>query len=266
MTNDDLAILLEHVKQLAREAGAFLRKERESFQRDSVEQKRAHDYVSYVDKASERMIVDRLKRLLPEAGFIAEEGSAVFDGEEYCWLVDPLDGTTNFIHNHAPYSVSIALNKGAKTLLGVVYECCRDELYYATADSAAYLNGAALKVSPVDTLDNAFIELGFPYDAERFRPFIVPLIHELYGHVGGLRLLGSAAVELCYIAAGRFEARIEGLLGAWDIAAGSLILQRAGGRVTDFSGGCAYKNGNEVLASNAFVHDELLKIIARHKK
>lgn len=256
--------LLEEVKALAVETGHFLRSERKSFRRDKVEKKAAHDYVSYVDKTSEQRIVKRLRELLPEAGFVTEEGSAVFSGEEYCWLVDPLDGTTNFIHDNAPYCVSIALRKGDKMQLGVVYECCREELYWATKDSPAYLNGQEIHVSDLSVLDQAFIELGFPYDAERFRPFINGIIASLYGHVGGLRLLGSAAAELCYLAAGRFEARIEGLLGPWDIAAGSLILQRAGGRVSDFNGGDTFHSGHEVLASNGKLHGQLLEIIRLH--
>lgn len=261
----DLNTLLEEVKLLAVEAGGFLRHERTSFHREKVEQKAAHDYVSYVDKESERRIVSRLKELLPEAGFVAEEGSAAFAGEEYCWLVDPLDGTTNFIHDHAPYCVSIALRRGREMQLGVVYECCRDELYWATKDTPAFLNGREIHASDVSEFGQAFIELGFPYDAECYRSFVNGLIENLYGRVGGLRLLGSAAAELCYIAAGRFEARIEGLIGPWDVAAGSLILQRAGGMLSDFSGGDTFYSGREVLASNGKLHAELLKLIQSQK-
>ncbi|MCM1109141.1 MAG: inositol monophosphatase [Clostridium sp.] len=264
--NMELNLLLEEVKQLAVDAGRFLCAERATFRREEVEQKAAHDYVSYVDKASEKMIVDRLRALLPGSGFVAEEGSAAYANEDYCWLVDPLDGTTNYIHDHAPYCVSIGLQKGNEMQLGVVYECTRNELFWATKDSPAYLNGREIHVSAVNTLDQAFIELGFPYDAERFRPFVNGLIGQLYGRVGGLRLLGCAAGELCYLAAGRFEARVEGLLGPWDIAAGSLIVQRAGGQVTDFSGGLSYGNGREVFASNGLLHQELLNVIQAQKK
>lgn len=214
----DLKQLTEEVKALALEAGAFLCNERKSFQIDKVEKKAAHDYVSYVDKESEKIIVRRLKELLPQAGFITEEGTEVQRGEELCWVVDPLDGTTNFIHNNAPYCVSIALRNTHEILLGVVYECCRDEMFWAYKGSKAYLNHTEIHVSSVSKLDDSFIELGFPYKAEKFRPFVLFLIEQLYGHVAGLRLMGSAASELCYIAAGRFEARVEGLLGPWDIA------------------------------------------------
>lgn len=257
----DLEKLTADVRTLAKETGQFLREERQHFQREKVEEKNAHDYVSYVDKESERRIVARLQSLLPEAGFIAEEGSGSLTTEEYYWVVDPLDGTTNFIHNNAPFCVSIALRNREEILLGVVYEVCRDECFWAWKGSPAYLNDEEIHVTSIDTLDHAFIELGFPYDAEKFRPIITRLIERLYGRVGGLRLMGSAAVELCYIAAGRFEARFEGLLGPWDIAAGTIILTQAGGKVTDFSGGNTFYSGREVLASNGLIHDQLIKII-----
>lgn len=255
----NLEQLTEQVKELALYAGDFLRRERRLFERGRVEKKAAHDYVSYVDKASERLIVERLHELLPQAGFIAEEGSGAHAEEEYWWLVDPLDGTTNFIHDNAPYCVSIALRNREEVLLGVVYECCRDELFWAHKGGKAFLNGREIHVSAVENPDEAFIELGFPYNAEAYRPFALHLVEQLYGRVAGLRLMGAAAAELCYIAAGRFEGRIEALLGPWDIAAGSLILRQAGGRITDFDGGEAYADGSSVLASNGKIHDYLLE-------
>ena len=258
--------LTTQVRKLAIEIGAFLREESLHFQREKVQEKNAHDYVSYVDKESEKRIVSRLHELLPEAGFIAEEGSGNLTTEEYCWVVDPLDGTTNFIHQNAPFCVSIALRNREEILLGVVYEVCRDECFWAWKGSPAYLNGEEIHVTSIDNLDHAFIEIGFPYDAERFRPIVTRLIERLYGRVGGVRLLGSAAVELCYIAAGRFEARFEGLLGPWDIAAGTIILTQAGGKVTDFRGGDTFYSGHEVLASNDLIHQQLLEIIEEIQK
>lgn len=262
----DLHQLTEEVKELALEAGAYIRKERLSFTKDAIEQKGVHDYVSYVDKTSERMIVERLKQLLPDAGFITEESGSDFSGQKYCWVVDPLDGTTNFIHDNAPYCVSIALRDKDRILLGVVYECVRNELFWANIESAAYLNGKEIHVSGQDTLDQSFIELGLPYNADVFRPFILKLLESLYGHVGGVRIMGAAAAELCYIAAGRFEARIEGLLGPWDIAAGNIILKQAGGIMTDFDGNPDCYDAKEVFASNGKIHDELLILLRKYKK
>ena len=213
----DLLQLTEKVKALAIEAGGFIREERNRFNRNAVEKKHAHDYVSYVDKESEKRIVTCLKELLPQAGFIAEEGHGnQFTDQPYCWTY-----------------------KGAPS----------------------YLNGKEIHVSQVDNLDDAFIALGFPYDAETYKPTARRLVEKCYGNVTGLRLLGAAAAELCYVAAGRFEARIEALIGPWDIAAGTIILQNAGGTVTDFHGGDSFYSGREVLASNGKIHPFLLDII-----
>ena len=143
----DLEKITLKVREIALRAGAFLRKERSGFDRSKVEKKNAHDYVSYVDKESERRIVAQLRELLPEAGFIAEEGSGSLTTENYCWLVDPLDGTTNFIHNNAPYCVSIALRSKEELLVGVVYEVCRDELYWTYKGAPSYLNNKEIHVS-----------------------------------------------------------------------------------------------------------------------
>lgn len=258
----NLSLLVRQVCETAKEAGAFIRDEQKKFNRNAVEKKHAHDYVSYVDKESEKRIVARLKDLLPEAGFITEEGSIAHNEHvEYCWVVDPLDGTTNFIHNNAPYCVSIALRDKAELLIGVVYEITRDECFWTYKGSVSYLNEVPIHVSPISALDDAFIELGFPYNAEAYKPMAVHLVNRLYGNVGGLRLIGAAAAELCYIAAGRFDARIEAFLGPWDIAAGTLILENAGGKVSDFKGGDSFCSGIQVLASNGKLHADLMNII-----
>ncbi len=264
MQSLNLEKITEQARSLAIDTGAFLRNERRTFDRGCVEEKGSHDYVSYVDKESEKRIVERLHEILPEAGFIAEEGSGGLTTEEYCWVVDPLDGTTNFIHENAPYCVSIALRNREELLIGVVYEVCRDECFWTWKGNKAYMNGKEIHVSAVENMDAAFIQLGFPYKADRFRAFVSHVISHLYGNVGGLRVQGSAAAELCYIAAGRFEARIESLLGPWDVAAGALILMQAGGRVTDFSGGGDFYSGKEVLATNGKIHDSLLNIVKKY--
>lgn len=261
----NLENLCTEVQQIARQAGAFLREERCKFDRARVEEKSAHNYVSYVDKESEKWLIGRLSALLPEAGFIAEEGSGSLTDETYCWLVDPLDGTSNYIHDLAPYCVSIALRNKEELLLGVVYEVCRDECFYAWKGSKAYLDGQEIHVSDVSTLDKAFIALGFPYNSDAYRPVALRLVDRLYGFAGGTRLMGAAAAEICYIAAGRFDARIEAWLGPWDIAAGALILMQAGGKVTDFNGGNNWQSGNEVLASNGKMHKILLEQIKSEK-
>lgn len=258
----DLQQLVEAVKEVAIDTGHFLKDERAKFDRSAVQEKGPHDYVSYVDKASEERLVNRLSALLPEAGFITEEKTTRQHAQEaYCWVIDPLDGTTNFIHDMAPYCVSIALRDQHEVLLGVVYEVCRDECYWAYKGGGAYMNDTPIHVTEIAAMDQAQILLGFPYDSERFRPIVLHAIAQMYGTVGAERLLGSAAAELCYVAAGRAEGRIEGLLGPWDVAAGTLILSEAGGLTTDFSGGDTYLNGREVIASNGLIHEHLLRIV-----
>ncbi len=258
----DLRHLVEAVKEIAVDIGHFLKGERAKFDRSAVQEKGPHDYVSYVDKASEERLVSRLSALLPEAGFITEEKTTrQYAQEAYCWVIDPLDGTTNFIHDMAPYCVSIALRDSHEILLGVVYEVCRNECYWAYKGGGAYMNDTPIHVSEIAAMDQAQILLGFPYDSKRFRPIVLRAIAQMYGVVGAERLLGSAAAELCYVAAGRAEGRIEGLLGPWDVAAGTLILSEAGGITTDFSGGNTYLDGREVIASNGLIHEHLLRIV-----
>ena len=152
------------VCEIARRAGAYIREERQKFSFESVERKHAHDYVSYVDKGSEKLIVSALRELLPEAGFITEEGLAGHDAEQMLWVVDPLDGTTNFIHQYAPYAVSIALLQGKTVLIGVVYEICADECFYAWQGGGSYLNGKPLRVSS-QKIQDALLCFQFPYNS-----------------------------------------------------------------------------------------------------
>jgi myo-inositol-1(or 4)-monophosphatase len=252
------------VCDIARRAGSFIRDERERFQERSVERKHAHDYVSYVDKQSEDMIVAALRELLPEAGFITEEGSATYTKEPYCWVIDPLDGTTNFLHRFPPYAVSIALMQGTEICLGVVYEICADECFYAWQGGGAFLshNGtiASLHVGS-HAFTDALVCLQLPYNSDAYKPVILGLINRLYGTVASVRMLGSAAIALCYVAAGRLDAYAEKYIGQWDFMAGALIVSEAGGRVTNYEGQPQFTQGNNVVATNGLVHDELLAVL-----
>jgi len=256
----NLAEICTQVQQIAKENGSFLREENRKFDRSKVEEKSAHNYVSYVDKESERRIVEQLSALLPGSGFIAEEGTGELSSEKYYWVIDPLDGTTNYIHNLAPYCVSIALRTKEEILLGVVYEVCRNECFYAWKGSKAYLDGHVIQVSSVNSLDKALILLGLPYNDDGYKPMALKLVDACYGNVGGSRLMGAAAAELCYIACGRAEVRIEAFLGPWDVAAGGFILQQAGGKLTDFRGEDNWWSGDQVLASNGLMHAAMLSI------
>lgn len=250
----DLRQLTADVCRIAAETGYFLKEERKNFRCESVVEKRAHDYVSYVDKESEKKIVKELSALLPEAGFITEEGSAVYRDEPYCWVVDPLDGTTNYIHDNAPYCVSIGLRSRTELLLGVVFEVCRSECFYAWKGGGAFLNGEALRVSATQNPEQAFLITELPYNAAQYKETAAHLLDKLYGLVGGIRMNGSAAAALCYVAAGRFDGWAEAFIGKWDYSAAALIIQEAGGKVTDFYGNASFIEGHHILATNGYLH------------
>lgn len=258
---EDLKTLTEQVCRVARETGAFLKEERKNFRQEAVQTKHAHDYVSYVDKESERRIVAALKELLPEAGFIAEEGSADYQDEPYCWVVDPLDGTTNYIHDNAPYCVSIALRNKQELLVGVVYDPCRNECFYAWKGGGAYVDGKSMHVSAVQAAENAFVVVELPYNSDRYARTGEHLIHRLYGKIGGIRMTGSAALAICYVAAGRYDAWLEAFIGKWDFSAAALMVLEAGGKVTDFHGNSSFLEEHHIIATNGHMHPLLQKLI-----
>ena len=277
MEEKDLEKYTLAVCEIARQSGAYIREERRKFSLDSVERKHAHDYVSYVDKGSERLIVSALRELLPEAGFITEEGTAEARSEEcgvrsekLLWVVDPLDGTTNFIHQYAPYAVSIALLQGKTVLIGVVYEICADECFYAWQGGGAWLCGTRSEECGVRSerlhvssqkMQDALLCLQFPYNSDAYKPVMKRLIDRLYGHVGSIRACGSAAMALCQVAAGRLDGYAEQYIGQWDYMAGSLIVMEAGGTVTDYSGSPDFTQGNSVVATNGVIQQDFLTVI-----
>ena len=268
--DEDKDFMLEEltrgVCEIAKQAGAYIREERRKFSLESVERKHAHDYVSYVDKGSEKQIVSALRQLLPEAGFITEEGTTKMEEEpsSLTWVVDPLDGTTNFIHQYAPYAVSIALLQGKEILIGVVYEVCHDECYCAWKGGGAYveLKGESLKLSVSNQkIQDALLCLQLPYNSDAYKPVIKHLIDKLYGNVGSIRMCGSAAMALCYVASGRYDGYTEKYIGQWDFMAGALIVKEAGGMVTNYEGSEDFTQGNNVVATNGVIQQDLLNVI-----
>ncbi len=249
------------VREIALRAGRYIAAQRETFTFDKVEFKGAHNLVSYVDKQTEQMVIAALRELLPEAGFIAEEGSATYKGERYKWVIDPLDGTTNFVHGLPPYCVSLALMDGDEVVVGVIYEVTLGEMFYAWKDSDAYLNGRKITVSKVDQLENALIAIGFSYSALTGSEGFLDKIAWYQLHTDGIRRLGSAAADLAYFACGRVDAFTHVRLSPWDVAAGALIAERAGAVVTDFSGGRNFIFGGEIVAANPMLYDEFVKTL-----
>eukprot|EP01037_Dinobryon_pediforme_P000841 gene841-845_t len=252
------------VAEIARKAGSFIREQRKIFSADQIEIKGLNDLVSYVDKTAEQMIVADLVELLPEAGFLTEEKTINKIGERYTWIIDPLDGTTNFIHGLPVYSVSIALQDADELIVGVVYEINQDECFYAWKDSPAFLNGKVIKVSDNATINASLLATGFPYYDFDKQPAYIALFTELMKSCHGLRRLGSAAVDLAYTACGRFEGYYEYNLNPWDVAAGILIVRQAGGDVVNFKGGDECLESRELLATNGKITGEMLKAIQKY--
>ena len=246
------------VCSIAREAGAFMANERNSFDDSKIEHKGLHDLVSYVDKSSEELIISKLQNLLPNAGFIAEEGTNNTRGERFNWIIDPLDGTTNYIHGLPIYSVSIALMDADELVIGVVYEVGHDECFYAWKDGGAYLNDKKISVSNRIDMHQALLATGFPYaDFSRMDQYL-NFFKWAMTNSRGIRRLGSAAADLAYVACGRFDAFWEYSLKPWDVAAGALLVKEAGGKVTDYQGGETYLFGKEIVATNNIITLPLL--------
>lgn len=262
LTSNQLAEILESTQNIAKEVGAFIRKERQHFDVDKVEHKGFNDLVSYVDKEAERMIVEKLSPILPEAGFITEEGTNTTQAEVYNWVIDPLDGTTNFIHGIPNFSVSIALMENDQVILGVVYEVNRHECFYAQKGGGAFCNDTRIKVSEAPDLSASLIATGFPYYNFELIDRYLNSMKALMQKTHGLRRLGSAAVDLCYVAAGRTEGFFEYNLNSYDVAAGAIIVSEAGGTVTDFAGGSDYVFGRKIVASNGKIHSEFLAVLS----
>jgi myo-inositol-1(or 4)-monophosphatase len=256
-----LTNLLTQTQEIAKEVGAFIRKERQHFDVNKVEHKGFNDLVSYVDKEAERLIVEKLQKLFPEAGFITEEGTSSNQGDLYTWVIDPLDGTTNFIHGIPVFSVSIALMEKDEVIMGVVYEINRHECFYAMKGGGAFCNDTPIKVSQALDLSGSLVSTGFPYYNFELIDKYLNSMKSLMMKSHGLRRLGSAAVDLCYVATGRTEGFFEYNLNSYDVAAGALIVQEAGGKVTDFSGGTDFIFGRSIVASNSFIHSEFLAVL-----
>lgn len=246
--------------KIVAEVGAFIRDEYKNFDISKIQKKGFNDLVSYVDKEAELALVEELEMLLPDAGFITEEGTKSVE-HEYEWVIDPLDGTTNFIHGLPLFCISVALLKNKKPIVGVIYEVMKDELFYAWQGGGAFHNEKDCKISQITSLKDSLIATGFPYNDFGKAENYLKIMRKFMENTHGLRRLGSAALDLAYVSIGRFEGFYEYNLKPWDVAAGALIVQEAGGEVTDFSGGDSYVFGSEIIATNKYIHKEMLEVI-----
>ncbi|MGB8492580.1 MAG: inositol monophosphatase family protein, partial [Bacteroidales bacterium] len=250
----------------ARKAAAFIAGDSGAFDIKSAESKGLNNFVTYVDKGSEKMLIENLKGLVEGAGFIAEEGTVRTRGPKYNWIIDPLDGTTNFLHGVRPYAISIGLMEDKEIIAGVVHEVGGNETFTAWKDGGAWLNGKMIHVSSTEKLSSSLVATGFPYNLfDRLDPYM-DLLTYMVRNTHGVRRLGSASIDLAYVACGRFDLFFEYDLKPWDIAAGMLLVREAGGRFSDFSGNTNDLTGDETLASNALVYNEILEVVDRFMK
>jgi myo-inositol-1(or 4)-monophosphatase len=258
----NLENLCKKVVAVAEEASEFIAEQARQFKPSQIEIKGKNDLVSYVDRETEALIVSQLKLFFPEGEFIAEENPDFknLTNQPYHWIIDPLDGTTNFLHGLPIFSISIGLMHYDKMVLGVVHEVNRKETFYAWERGGAYCNGERIYATQGYQMKDSLLATGFPYrDFDRF-PAYLDVIRQLMYQTHGLRRMGSAAVDLAYVAMGRFQGFFEYGLNSWDVAAGALLVQEAGGTVTDFKGENDYVFGKQILAAGS-VHAEMLQTI-----
>lgn len=262
MKTDYKKICLEAEKAV-RETALFILGESKIFDVAVAENKGLNDLVSYVDKTAEKMLVEKLSLIMPEAGFIAEEGTSGKRGIKFNWIIDPLDGTTNFVHGLSPYAISVALAEDGEPVSGIVSEVGGHEVFTAWKGGGAWLNGTPVHVSSVARLSESLIATGFPYnDFSRLDNFMQSLTH-FCKTTHGIRRLGSAAIDLAYVACGRFEGFYEYDLHPWDVAAGILLVREAGGNVSDYSGNEKKLNGREIVAANNLVFPDFLENVSK---
>lgn len=256
--------LTAELEKICLSTGDFILSERNKVGTGDIEHKSLNSLVSYVDKTAEEQLVDGLKVLLPEAGFIAEEGTETLKGDQFNWIIDPLDGTTNFLHGIPVFAISVALMKDNEIVAGVVYELGQKELFKAWKGGGAYMNEQRIKVSSNTQMSESLLATGFPYYDFKRMPQFLELLSVLFENSRGVRRLGSAATDLAYVACGRFDGFFEYGLNAWDVAAGVLLVTEAGGRVADYKGGDNYIFGSEIIASSTGIYAHFLSLINTH--
>jgi myo-inositol-1(or 4)-monophosphatase len=250
---------LDIAVEIARESGALLAQL--SRQPREISYKRKSDIVTDADRRSEAMILERLRGYFPEHAIVAEESGTRKTGSDYCWYVDPLDGTTNFAHGFPVYCVTLALAYRDEVIAGVVYDPNREELFAAERGAGATLNGQRISVSPTADLGESLLGTGFPPFASN-HDLNLQLFFKLTHLSHGIRRAGSAALDLCSVAVGRFEGFWELKLNPWDKAAGSLLVTEAGGMVTDLAGGPFSLHRDEIFASNGLIHETMLEVFS----
>ena len=247
--------------EVVKKAGKYILSEFGHISEKDVETKDYNSFVTQIDKNTETQLVKSLTKLTPEAVYITEEGTVINEPGNLRWIIDPLDGTTNFIHNIPFFSISIALYHNNTGLIGIVYDIVHSSAYYAWENGGAWMNENPITVSTRSELADTLISTGFPYyDFRKIEEYLASL-KNLISSTRGLRRFGSAALDLAYVASGKYDGFFEYGLNSWDVAAGCLLVKEAGGTVSDFSGKDQYLFEGEIIASNSLIHGEMLKNI-----
>ncbi len=250
------------VQKIAQRGAAYIQSQ--TFDSSWLEVKSKNSFVSRVDKTTEGILVEALQRLLPEAGFLTEEETIVKPNKNLRWIIDPLDGTTNYMHGIPCYCVSIALEVGGEIVLGVVYEVNRNECFHAVKEGGAFLGKERIEVSKTKFLSDSLLATGFPYYDFDLTTYYLSVLEHLMQESRGIRRMGSACADLAYVACGRFDGFFEYSLHPWDVAAGSLLVQEAGGKCLDFKAGEDYIYGKSIVCGSPLVLDELHKLIQKY--
>jgi myo-inositol-1(or 4)-monophosphatase len=253
----DLKSMLEDALVVAKEAASFIQSQAGKVKSDEIETKSRNSLVSYVDKTAEEILVKGLRAILPEAGFITEEETVQQSNAEYTWIIDPLDGTTNFLQQIPMYAVSVGLRHQHEIILGIVINIELHEVFYAWKGGGAWCNGLPIHVSTITQLEDAVVATGFPYASRDILPQLTSVFHHFLQHARGIRRLGSAAIDMAYVACGRFDAYYETSLHSWDIAGGIIIVEEAGGKVTDFAGTRDMLENGSIIAAPPAIQDAI---------
>jgi myo-inositol-1(or 4)-monophosphatase len=259
----DIKEICRKTEIIASGAARYIMTESARFDLNRTESKGLNDFVSYVDISVEKLLVEKLSSLVPSAGFRAEEGAYENGGGKYCWIIDPLDGTTNFIHGVHPFAISIALAEDNEIIAGVVYEAGGKETFTAWKNGGAWLNGKRICTSKSKRVSDSLIATGFPYSDFANLPAYLKCLEYFLKNSHGIRRMGSASIDLSYVACGRFDGFFEYGLKLWDIAAGSILVREAGGRISDFSGNEKNLTGSETIAANSSVYSDFLEIVSK---
>ena len=264
MANNFLFELRKELVSLGQSTAQFIRKELNKVDASDIETKDRNSLVSYVDKEAERRIVEHLSAITPEYGFITEEDTDDSVHQDNIWIIDPLDGTTNYLNRIPHFSISIALQSKGDLVLGMVYEVMLDIAYTAIRGFGAWENDKTMKVSQTVKMSEAIVVTGFPYKREFEIDHTLGILKYCILNARGIRRLGSAALDLAYVAAGKLDIYYENTLNIWDLAAGALLVKEAGGQISDYKGEHNYLDEGHIVAANPHLHPKILAAVQSH--